>query len=52
MLRQDWYLSSAGHEQSGVKLGSPLPKASSSALTMLVSLLVALPMKMVSVVLG
>jgi hypothetical protein len=27
MLPQDWYLSSTGHEQSGVKLGSPLPKA-------------------------
>ncbi len=27
MLPQDWYLSSTGHEQSGVKQGSPLPKA-------------------------
>ena len=27
MRPQDWYLSSTGHEQSGVKLGSPLPKA-------------------------
>ena len=27
MLPQDWCLSSTGHEQSGVKLGSPLPKA-------------------------
>jgi hypothetical protein len=27
MLAQDWHLSSTGHEQSGVKLGSPLPKA-------------------------
>jgi hypothetical protein len=25
MLPQDWCLSSTGHEQSGVKLGSPLP---------------------------